>query len=246
MNDNNPAVFESYLKKYPNGVFSELARIKISGLKKETVQQGAAAVSGSVQTPPAQSAPIKKTADQLSKPNGEKPPVQSKTPKYTKLGQNGEVLQDSAQSWLMVRDNETGLIWEVKQNKDGTMNNTDPNDADNKYILGEVRKYFLDLLNVKRFGGYSDWRLPKIEELKTLVDSSKRNQPAINTVYFPNIQSSLYWSSTRQGKASWWCLDFHYGADECAFISGFGTSSGFGELCNTSYRNYVCAVRGGQ
>jgi hypothetical protein len=34
MNDNDQAVFESYLKKYPNGEFSDLAKIKISNLKK--------------------------------------------------------------------------------------------------------------------------------------------------------------------------------------------------------------------
>ncbi|MEI6262577.1 MAG: hypothetical protein WCR46_22095 [Deltaproteobacteria bacterium] len=34
MNDNDPAVFESYLKKYPDGEFSDLAKIKISNLKK--------------------------------------------------------------------------------------------------------------------------------------------------------------------------------------------------------------------
>ena len=34
MNDSDPAVFESYLKKYPDGEFSDLAKIKISNLKK--------------------------------------------------------------------------------------------------------------------------------------------------------------------------------------------------------------------
>jgi hypothetical protein len=34
MNDTDPAVFESYLKKYPDGEFSDLAKIKISNLKK--------------------------------------------------------------------------------------------------------------------------------------------------------------------------------------------------------------------
>jgi len=33
----------------------------------------------------------------------------------------------------MVRDNVTGLIWEVKQAKDGTADYTNPHDADNRY-----------------------------------------------------------------------------------------------------------------
>jgi hypothetical protein len=40
-------------------------------------------------------------------------------------------LPDSAGSWAMVRDNGTGLIWEIKTNKDGTKNYTNPHDADN-------------------------------------------------------------------------------------------------------------------
>ena len=34
-------------------------------------------------------------------------------PSYTKLDQAGNELPDSAVNWVMVRDNVTGLIWEV-------------------------------------------------------------------------------------------------------------------------------------
>jgi len=40
---------------------------------------------------------------------------------YTKLGQNGTPLPDTttqANGWIMTRDNVTGLVWEVKQDKD--------------------------------------------------------------------------------------------------------------------------------
>lgn len=39
-------------------------------------------------------------------------------PSYTKLNANGGDLEDTADEWAMVRDNVTGLIWEVKQNND--------------------------------------------------------------------------------------------------------------------------------
>ena len=52
---------------------------------------------------------------------------------YTKLDGSGNALPDSATSWSMVRDNVTGLIWEVKTNKDGVKNYNDPHDADNTY-----------------------------------------------------------------------------------------------------------------
>ena len=35
-------------------------------------------------------------------------------PSYTKLDADGNDLPDTAVSWVMVRDNVTGLIWEVK------------------------------------------------------------------------------------------------------------------------------------
>ena len=43
--------------------------------------------------------------------------------------------------------------------------------------------------------GFTDWRLPNIKELRTIVDSTTHS-PAINAVYFPNTDLSRYWSST--------------------------------------------------
>ena len=48
-------------------------------------------------------------------------------PSYTKLDAQGNELSDSAASWVMVRDNVTGLIWEVKTD-DGSIH-----DKDNEY-----------------------------------------------------------------------------------------------------------------
>ncbi|MEI6261546.1 MAG: hypothetical protein WCR46_16785 [Deltaproteobacteria bacterium] len=52
---------------------------------------------------------------------------------YTKLDASGKSLPYSATSWTMVKDNVTGLIWEMKTNKDGVINYNDPHDADNTY-----------------------------------------------------------------------------------------------------------------
>ena len=173
-------------------------------------------------------------------------------PSYTKLDANGNDLPDTAESWVMVRDNVTGLIWEVKQNKDNAADYGNPHDADNTYTwynsnlfenggepgmpgTGTDTEDFLDALNAATFGGYSDWRLPSIKELGSILNLENQ-YPAIDTAYFPNtndIDGSQYWSSTSffANPNYAWYLYFWYGH------GSYGGKSGSG---------YVRAVRGGQ
>ena len=163
------------------------------------------------------------------------------SPSYTKLDGSGNVLPDSAASWVMVRDNVTGLIWENKTD-DGTIhdkNNTytwyDPT-APNQGAPGDGTdtKDFLDALNSASFGGYSDWRLPTIKELGTIVNYSiSYPGPMIDAGYFPNTAASRYWSSTTNAynTLNACFVDFNYGYDYSYY---------------KYYDGYVRAVRGGQ
>ena len=60
--------------------------------------------------------------------------------------------------------------------------------------------------------GQSDWRLPNLKELTSIVDDTKTN-PSINTAIFEHTASSYYWSSTtyvgNSGDA--WYVHFRYG-----------------------------------
>ena len=170
---------------------------------------------------------------------------------YTKLDSSGNPLPDSAAAWSMVKDNVTGLIWEMKTNKDGFENYNDPHDADNTYTWydsnpatnggnaggwgdGKNTENFIKALNDARYGGYSDWRMPTLKELTYIVNCSiPYPGPTITTDYFPNTVSFFYWSSTA-------------GADDTNYAWGVPFYYGNVNLKDKGYSYYVRAVRGGQ
>jgi len=139
------------------------------------------------------------------------------TQSYTKLDANGNDLPVEATEWVMVRDDVTGLIWQ-KDTEPGT------------YTWQQAIDYCDNLV----LGVYSDWHLPTIKELSTLVESSiPYPGPTINIDYFPNTVSSSYWSSTN-----------YPGISYQAWIVNFGDCK-VSNLPSNDNR-YVRAVRGGQ
>ena len=66
---------------------------------------------------------------------------------------------------LTVLDNVTGLTWTqgADWNDDGTL------DVDDKFTYANAQTY-IDTLNAGNYGGFSDWRVPTIKELYSLID----------------------------------------------------------------------------
>ena len=144
---------------------------------------------------------------------------------FTRLNADGSEYKGTGvyadDPWHCVQDNVTGFIWEVKTDDDGlhykddkyTWYNTDPEtnggadgyaDAggDTCYGYDESNEAtycntqaFTARVNAVSLCGASDWRLPSRLELLSIVDYSRYN-PSIDTDYFPNTASSVFWSSS--------------------------------------------------
>jgi len=166
--------------------------------------------------------------------------------RYTKLDGSDKALADGADSWVMLRDNVTGLIWEMKtddgtiHDKDSTYYWYDSNPATNGGNAGTPgdgnnTENYIKTLNDAKFGGFIDWRLPTMKELCTIIfEDMPPPWPTINTNYFPNTLSAFYWSSTTVAI---------YTDDAW----GVGFTNGFDFYAHKySGPRYVRVVRGGQ
>lgn len=93
-----------------------------------------------------------------------------------------------------ISDDVTGLMWQQKTLTAMTWKNAG---------------IYCDEL---KLADYTDWRLPTVKELFTLVDYTKFS-PVINTVYFPNTVLSFHWTSMVYINYTnyIWCINFYNG-----------------------------------
>ena len=112
-------------------------------------------------------------------------------------------LQDNGDG--TVTDLKTGLMW--KQCTEGQSGSGCVDGSPIDYnIWQKALQRAQEVNNSGGFAGFSDWRVPNIKELASLVELQCR-EPAINLTRFPNTPASSYfWSSSiyaGQGDYSW-------------------------------------------
>lgn len=147
---------------------------------------------------------------------------------FTKLDGNGAPLDEDSPSWSCVKDNNTGLVWEIKASAgNGIIGDEGLHDADDRFNWYDTNpatnggadgfadddgaichgyqsgvsstfcntQAFASRVNQQRYCGFDDWRVPSREELRSIVDYGHYD-PAIDTDFFPDSQSVVFWSSS--------------------------------------------------
>ena len=103
----------------------------------------------------------------------------------------------STNDTTIVRDYVTGLMWE----KAGSPVKMNWNEA----------KTYIDQLNQKAYAGYSDWRLPTVEELASLLEFDKKNGNNFIDPAFDATQNFCWSSDTVVTSNAAWAVGFNSG-----------------------------------
>ena len=158
---NNIDMYRAYLKKYPNGVFADLAKIKIQALEHESP----------------------------AAPAAEKPAEEAIQTSGIHLRSTPEILEDADLKKMLKKYNfcdfdrhEDGDFKNIfKDNKDGTI--TDEATGLVWQKTGSYRKMsrkniqaYIEDLNRRKFAGRTNWRLPTVEELASLIACQYSNE----------------------------------------------------------------------
>ncbi len=160
------------------------------------------------------------------------------------VGQDGALGKGLARSYTdnsdgTITDNRTGLMWEkLDDNNTGGIH-----DIDNSYTWYTAFTSKIATLNSGNFAGYNDWRLPNVNELRSLTDFGRYGpaiDPAFNTGCAAGCTvtscsctaSNYYWTATtyQNGASLAWSVLFN---------------DGYGGVSGKSSSNSVRAVRGG-
>lgn len=137
---------------------------------------------------------------------------------FTKLNSSGVALTDQSATTVSgecLRDEQTGLVWELKTNNGGLqdrdweyswyqsnivgpdelLGHQAPTNANCGGLSNCNSEVYAAAINGQAPCGFSDWRLPSVDELLTIINGDSVS-PALDSNYFPNHgTTALYWSN---------------------------------------------------
>ncbi|MEM0911715.1 MAG: DUF1566 domain-containing protein [Pseudomonadota bacterium] len=143
---------------------------------------------------------------------------------FTRLNNNGDPVDVDTDDWACVRDNLTGLVWEVKTLEVTSLHYANQlftwYQADfNGNVPGELNlnstscnissqtcntQFFLNAVNQQGLCGFFDWRIPTHTELQSILHYGKQEIPLVDTDFMPNWgdeENGALWYWTRQSSA---------------------------------------------
>lgn len=144
---------------------------------------------------------------------------------FTRIDSNGDAVDNPSFAFDCVRDNVTGLVWQVKDN----INANDIEYIDQKFtwfaddangnVEGSLNESssscnvsnmqcntqdYVAEINSVGMCGFFDWRLPSTNELQSIIHYGKTTPPLVDTVFLPywgNNNSQPLWYWTNQSSA---------------------------------------------
>ena len=126
-----------------------------------------------------------------------------------------------------ITDNQTGLTWFKK----------DSRQLMGKWIHLEKAIKFADEKNTENFGGFNDWRVPKLEDIKTIFDKSFSQRDFGNTeihipAEFEPKCADCTWTDTVNGDRA---MLFSLVKGRSSWINKFGEGPFAGRLVRGTY-----------
>ena len=128
---------------------------------------------------------------------------------WEKVDADGRRLPARAPQYAAVIDQKTKLMWAINPDKTADF----PNPA--KEMSWHEAQDWLKDVNRRGWCGHKDWRLPTLDELKTLLLPEKQQRLYLRRDVFTDVSADNYWVWTSSPCADdgdyAWIVYFHYG-----------------------------------
>jgi hypothetical protein len=157
-------------------------------------------------------------------------------------GQDGDVQAGVPPSYTdngdgTITDNSTGLMW-AKKSDDGSIH-----DKDTTYTWQQAFSVHLAALNGGGFAGYTDWRLPNVRELQSILNYGQMSPSVSPHTFNACFTNCTVLNCSCTATSSYWSSTADVVMPSQAWIVNFNTV--FMDRVDKANSLYVRAVRGG-